>query len=281
MFLGIDAGNARAKVAGPAGCIDFDAALGEYRQRNLTSSHGPDDMEIEYQGKRFFAGSLARNESEFGGCLMGDSKAHADARLRVLIALARYNAAEVSIVVGQPISRHTAEEKQKIKQMLQGCHDLTVNGLRHRIAILRCEVAAEGASAIWAAPAGAQAGLVHILDVGSGTVNGATVCDRRYVDRDSWTLSFGLHTNKSTDRSAMADGIAREALKKWGRGDRVLLVGGGAEEIVNHIQRHFPGAEILRPVLHGQQLHPIYANSIGYYQIARGIYATDRQVGRL
>jgi plasmid segregation protein ParM len=272
MILGIDAGNSRVKVAGLAGAIDFDAAIGEYRERNLVNTHGPDDMEVEYHGQRYFAGSLARYESEYGGTMMGDSKAHDEARLRVLLAIARYEVEEASIIVGQPIGRHTPEQKQKIKFLLCGQHEITINGRKHRIMISRVEVAAEGAAAVWSTYAD---GLVRILDVGSGTVNCATIFERRYVDRDSFTLSFGLHTGKSTDRAAMADGIAREALKKWDRNDRVLLVGGGAESLAPHIQKHFVNAEILRPLLNGQQLHPIYANAIGYYQIARGIYRKE------
>lgn len=269
MLLGIDAGNARVKVAGAQGAIDFDASLGEWRQRNLVNSHGPDDMEVEYGGKRYFAGSLARCESEFGGTLMGDSKAHEEAKLRALLAIARFDVGECQIVTGQPIGRHSAAEKEKIVSLLRGSHEITVNGKRHRITITGVKVAAEGAAAFWTAP---QPGLVRIIDIGSGTVNCATVLDHRYVDRDSFTLSFGLNTNKSEDRGAMADGIAREALKKWRRGDRVLLIGGGAESIAPHLQKHFPAAEIHRPALNGRQLHPIYANAIGYYQLARGLY---------
>lgn len=269
MRLGIDAGNARVKVAGAAGVIDFDAAVGEWRERKLVNAHGPDDMEVEYRGRLFFAGSLARCESEFGGTMMGDSKAHEEAKLRVLLAVARYNCTECHVVTGQPIGRHAAEEKQKIISALKGEHEVVINGRRHRFAILDVKVAAEGAAAFWACP---QAGAVRIIDIGSGTVNCATILDHRYVDKDSFTLSFGLNSTKSEDRAAMADGIARECLKKWRRGDMVLLVGGGAENLAPHLQRHFVNAEIFRPALNGKQLHPIYANAIGYYTLARGLF---------
>ncbi|MGI5927783.1 MAG: ParM/StbA family protein [Thermacetogeniaceae bacterium] len=269
MLLGIDAGNARVKVCGSAGAIDFDAALGEWRQRNLINDHGLDDMEVDYAGKRYFAGSLARCESEFGGTMMGNSKAHEEARIRVLLAAARYEASSCRIVTGQPIGRHSDSEKGRIVSLLRGTHSITVNGHRHRITITDVKVAAEGAAAFWSAP---QSGLVRIVDIGSGTVNCATIYFHRYVDRDSFTLPYGFDSTISTDRSAMADGIAREALKKWSREDRVHIVGGGAESIAPHIQRHFRAAEVLRPSLNGRQLHPVYANAIGYYHLARGLY---------
>lgn len=110
MKIGIDAGNARVKVAGPTGIISLDASIGEWRGRKLKNQHGPDDMEIEYRGRKYFAGSLARYESEFGGTIMGDTKAHDEAKLRVLIAIARYDVSDCSIVVGQPTikSKHKA-----------------------------------------------------------------------------------------------------------------------------------------------------------------------------
>ena len=46
MRLGIDAGNARVKVAGAAGVICFDSSVGEWRERRLVNTHGTDDMEV-------------------------------------------------------------------------------------------------------------------------------------------------------------------------------------------------------------------------------------------
>lgn len=67
MIIGIDAGNYETKVCGPFGVKKFYSDIGEYRERNLKSSFGPDDMVWECEGKKGFAGSLARYESEFGG----------------------------------------------------------------------------------------------------------------------------------------------------------------------------------------------------------------------
>ncbi len=270
MILGVDAGNARVKVVSLNGVQDFDAALGEWRERRLVSTHGPDDMEVKYRGQKYFAGSLARCESEYGGTMMGDSKAHEEARIRVLLACARANANDCYIITGQPISQHTPGEKGRIISMLLGQHQITVNNHSYHINISGVRVAAEGAAAFWSAP---QPGLVRIIDAGSGTINCATVLDHRYVDRDSLTLPFGLHTGKSSDRSAMADGIVRQLLKKWNRNDQVFLVGGGAESIAPHLQHHFPNAKILRPIAANQQLHPIYANAVGYYQLAGGLFS--------
>jgi plasmid segregation protein ParM len=124
-------------------------------------------MIVEYEGGKYFAGTLAKYESEFGGRMMGDSKAHEDCKLRILIALHRIRFDTYQLVVGQPISRHNREEKEKIKQMLRGHHSITINERPRSFLIDKVEVAAEGGSAFWSC---VQDGLIRIIDIGSGTV---------------------------------------------------------------------------------------------------------------
>lgn len=270
MILGIDGGNREIKTCGPYGVDKLPSDIGEYRERRLKQSHGPDDMVWEYNGQRGFAGTLARYESEFVGTMQGITKAHNDTLLRVLLALNRYEGeGPYSIVVGQPIESHTEAEKFKIISMLTGSHKLTVNGITKTLHIENVKVAAEGGASYWSSPCG---GHVHQLDIGSGTINWATLIDGRYIDKDSFTLSFGANSTKTFDLAAMARAIATKA-KAQGR---VRLVGGLAEEILSHIQQYFPAAEVQYPIVtigdecHNE--HPVYANAVGFYEIARGIY---------
>ncbi len=272
MILGIDAGNHSTKVCGPSGVLKFPSDLGEYRERRLMQVHGPDDMVYLHQGKRGFAGTLARAESEFGGSMQGITKAHGDMLIRVLLAIHRYGGDDrFRIVVGQPIEAHTEVEKLKIISMLTGRHTIGINGLEKTFTIEAAKVAAEGGAAFWANPID---GLVHQLDIGGGTVNWATLDNRRYIDKDSFTLLFGGSNNKTYDLEAMARAIAARASKY--RANRVRIVGGLAEDIVQYVQAHFPQATVQYPVLQ-QKLPPVYANAVGFYQIARGIYDRDSE----
>lgn len=282
MILGIDGGNSETKICGPYGVLKFPSDLGEYRELNLKNVPGIDDMVYEYQGRKGFAGNLARDESEFGGAIQGNTKAHNDTLIRILLALHRYaESGEYQIVVGQPIETHSEIEKAKIKLMLTGKHSIKINGREKTFAITKVEVAAEGGAGFWAAP---RDGLVRILDIGSSTVNGATLHDRRYIDRDSFTLSYGAGTVRSFDLESMARGITAKAAK-WGKQDKVLLIGGLAEEIERYISRHFPNAEVMRPLVRygdgWKQVHPIYANAVGFYQIARGVYGNSEKASSL
>ncbi|NNV07112.1 ParM/StbA family protein [Geobacillus sp. MMMUD3] len=269
MIVGIDAGNSEVKVAGPLGLDKFCAAIGEYQERNLENNHG-DGMVWEYEGKKGFAGMLALIESDFGGSIMGDSKAHEDAKMRVLLALHRYsNSTTYEIVVGQPISRHTPEEKAAIKKMLVGTHTLTVNGVTKTFTITRCEVAAEGATALLSHP---SPGLLRVIDVGSATVNCATLLDMRYVNRDSETLPFGFNTIRNRDLRELARGIYTRVSKRWKRHDELFLAGGVAEKLLEPIREYFPKAQLLYPIHNNQYHEPIYANAVGFYVVGRKLY---------
>lgn len=271
MIVGIDAGNHRVKVCGPHGLDCFSSTIGEFRDLKIKNAHGRDDMVYEYMGRKGFAGSLADFESEFGGSIMGDSKAHDDAKLRILIALHRYSQTsnQFQLVVGQPIAKHTEEEKQRIKKMLLGTHEITVNDKKKFILISNVEVAAEGGAAFWSKPKG---GLIRIIDVGSGTVNCASLLDKRYVDKDSFTLRFGMNTVVSSDLGELARGIATNTSKKWRKTDRGYLMGGAATELIDYIKQYYPNIEVLSPIYEQVEQKAIFANAIGFYKIGCAIY---------
>ncbi|MDP4087131.1 MAG: ParM/StbA family protein [Bacillota bacterium] len=271
MIVGIDGGNNEVDVASSLGLDHFVSQIGEFRERKMKDIHGKDDMVFEYQGRRGFAGTLALAESEFSGSIMGDSKAHEDAKLRILIALHRQCMMEneFKIVVGQPISKHTDEEKNRIKNMLIGSHDLIINGKRKIFTIQAVEVAAEGGAAFWAKP---KDGLVRIIDVGSGTVNCASLRDKRYIDKDSFTLPFGMNTVKTNNLSEMSRGIVTQTSKKWNKEDFVWVLGGAAEILIPYIQKYYPNAMVMHPIFQALEAHPVFANSIGFYKIGTAIY---------
>lgn len=264
------------KVVGEKGMIHFHSTLGESREINLQQIHGEDDMIFEYEGEKGFAGSLAMYESEFGGSILGETKAHRDTKIRTLIAIHRYstiyNVKESSfdIVLGQPISTHNHNEKEKLKNMLIGEHVITVNGIEKSFQINKIEIAAECASSYWSS--NLNEGLVRIVDVGSGTVNYATIFEQRFIDKDSNTISYGMNTNKSNSLPALARGIATETLKKWNQNDKVYVIGGVAEQIHPHIKEYFSNAEVLYPIFNQQYTNPTFANAIAFYYVAVNIY---------
>lgn len=265
MIIGIDAGNYETKVCGSFGVKKFFSDIGEYRERNLKSTFGPDDMVWECEERKGFAGTLAKFESEFGGTLKGDSKAHFDAKLRVLLALHRHCDDEtVNLVVGQPISKHNEGEKQKIVTMLKGKQTIKVNGISKTFYIKTVHVGVEGGTSLLSNPIN---GLARIIDVGSGTINFATLHDMRYVDRDSFTERFGLSTIKSKDYENIARRIESLALDKWEREDELFIMGGGAQVLYPYLKERFQNIHLMQPIFRGRFYSPEFSNAIGFHKL--------------
>lgn len=246
--------------------IMFPSAIGiNDLDRNLKST-GQFDFEWEHDGLTGFAGSLALRESEYVESRKDESKAHFDAKLRTLIALHQYGSGnEHQILVGQPIDTHTETEKQAIKKMYIGSHDLTVNGKRKVIVIKNCEVGPEGAaSGLLVAPA---VGTIRIIDIGSGSVNFATIIDRQFINKSSFTLPEGMESKSKLDPRSFGRQIAARAIaRKWDKNDAVYVTGGGADEVLPFIQQLFPLAALLDP-------DPFTTNVRGLLMIARRVYS--------
>lgn len=264
MISAIDAGNYQTKFYDGKQLRAFPSLIGEYRDRNLQQQHGDYDFEWEYDGQRGFAGTLALHECECAESQKGETKAHPDARLRVLLALHQFGEGmEHQIIVGQPISTHQESEKTAIKQMLCGRHELTVNGTRKIIVVRRCEVAAEGVTAGLLVPGG---GMIRVIDVGSGTVNFGTLIDRRFNDRGSFTLGTGMETLRSVQPADFARQIALRSLARgWKANDTVYLCGGGAGAVLDALRAYFTNVRMIEG-------DPSYANVKSFYLIARKVY---------
>lgn len=283
LILGIDAGNYQAKVAGPYGVDSFRTSMCDWFERDFNENFGLDDMEFEIDGRKGFAGTIAEYEDVFGvSSLYGDTKAHEDNKIRVLLAIHRYlqkyslGTEEVCIVTGQPIISHKADEKSKLTEMLQGEHFITVNGYRRRIVINHVGIAAEGSSAVWSMPNdGSQ---IRIIDIGSGTVNCATLQTKRHIQNASSTFNFGTET-VDANYETMARGIVRSTTQlNWKRQDNILVCGGVANYILPFIAKHYENARTIVPQLRRQDgliegLEPVYANAVGFYEIARHVYS--------
>lgn len=275
MKLGIDGGNYTVKIFGEDGEYSLSSTLGEYRERTLMEKR-EDDIVYEFKGKKGFAGKLAEIESNYSGSIAGTTKAHKDTLIRVLLGISKYKTRsdKYDIVVGQPIAQHKEEEKRRIKSLLTGDHAIIINDQRHSILIERVEVAAEGAVAFWSNP---KKGWIRILDFGSGTVNGATLLDGRYVDRESFTEDYGMNIVSPDDMEAFMRAIFIVAQRKrWRKTDTVMIVGWMADTMHKYVQMYFENAEVLRPrdpIAEGMRfLHPVYANAVGMFKVAQRIF---------
>lgn len=269
-ILGIDGGGYETKIFDGENAYDFISDIGEYRERKLKETFGKDDIVWEYKGMKGFAGTLAKYESEYGGTMKGKTKANFDATLRILIAIYLYGGNNNSIVVGQPIEGHEDSEKDKIKNMLLGEHSLIINNVNKTFCIDKVEVAPEGAVAMLSNPVG---GLIRGADIGSGTINFFTLFNMKRIDKGSFTEQLGLESIRTKDLKQYALNIYRIMSAAWGINDTIYLTGGGAQAVYNELATMLPNLKILKPKIGNKIINTKFANSVGMYNVAKGVFA--------
>lgn len=261
MIVGLDVGRSSVKLFDGEKVLNFPSIVGEWRERKLKSSFSKNDLEVEFQGDRYFVGSLAENESEFARQMMGDDKSHDDTLILALTALHQANISACRLVTGLPINSHDSVNKGRLKALLQGRHEIAVNGDKKDIIIQSADIAVEGGAAFWSSP---RTGKIRLIDGGSKTINFITMKDKKYVDKDSGTLDFGFETNKSVNDKQLISRIAGELGKKWSSNDAILTSGGKADALAEYLQPYFRNVTPIKDAL--------YANAIGYYNIGRIIH---------
>lgn len=271
--VGLDLGRRNIKLFTGETYVTIPSIVGEWRDILLENNYGPKAFKCKYKGDKFFAGVLAENESEFARQMLVEDKSTPDALLLALIALHQTEYNLFDIMTGLPVSQHNKENKERLINLLEGEHEIEVNGVKKQITVQRVRVAVEGGGAFWSNP---KDGLVRIVDGGSKTINYITLKNKRYVDRDSGTLPFGFDTNKTYNHEQMVNRIAGELGRKWGRDDFVYTVGGEAETLAKYLKPYFNNTDVLQPkrtLLKGGELVDLnmFANAEGYYAIGRSV----------
>jgi len=276
-----DGGNHRVKIVHARGYDSFSSAIGEWNERKAGDNHSSEDMEFhivnKYDNFKGFAGPLATVESEYGGTVYGTSKNHEDARIRVLLGIARnLRDYTVNLIVGQPYTSHTEQEKKEIIESFKGDHQVTINGKLREFHIANVLVGIEGAMAFWSQP---ESGAVNLIDVGSGTVNCIHFLNKRIVDRKSNTLPFGSETNKQgANYEGMAKAIFRGMSQSWDKNDKTLLCGGSAKMMLDPLRRYYPNIKLIEPKIIvsdaiSTSIGTEFANAAGMFAVAEKAFA--------
>jgi len=256
MIIGADWGNYETAICTPTALEVFPSDIIPYRVLKVENDLRKYDFIFEYGDRKGLAGTLAKDErNSLHRGRRGDSKLHEDALIRLLIGLHQFATNNVNVVVGQPISKHS-RDKARIKDMLEGSHTITVNGIQKTIRIREVAVAAEGAGAYFAHP---MPGIVHFIDIGSGTINFATMKNGRFINESSDTVPKGLE-NLDHNYEAIAESIRNVMIDlEWK--DNVYLLGGGAE-----IMQPYLGFRVVD--------QPDTANARGFYRIGDSLWGS-------
>lgn len=260
MIIGVDWGNAYTKVCTPYNVTKFPSMIIPYRPINVENELRKNDFIFEYNGRRGLAGTIAMDEqTELDRNRMGDTKLHEDALIRLLIALHQYGNGELKVVVGQPIRTHQTD-KNKIIEMIKGNHVITINGDTKEINVKDCIVGVEGGGAILSNYMGKH---IHVVDIGSGTINFATMSSGRFINSQSTTIvkrldSTAYEIKRSIQNTAIELGWKKE----------FYVTGGGAYEL-----KEFPS---FSGTFGGRVYPPEYSNVIGFYKLGEVVYGKSR-----
>ena len=140
--------------------------------------------------------------------------------------------------------------------MVKGVHRITVNGTRKEIIIKDVVVGVEGGSAALSNPI-----AKHLIDIGSGTINFATVKNGRFINSQSTTIPKGL---ENAELEGLAENIQNIVLDlDWK--DSIYVMGGGAHKV----KLPYP---VFTPLFQGRAYGPEFANAIGYYKIGEKLW---------
>lgn len=280
LIIGVDGGGYEGKVAGPHGALSFRTNLAPWRElKVLDRKHGDDDMIFDVDGEKGLAGTIALNESRISiKNRYGISKAHNQAKIRVLLGIFRYlekfninSADSICVITGQPVDGHTEDDKNTIKNNLVGPHTVTVNKKTREFYISEVGVAPEGTGGFWGS--NQEKETCRIFDFGSGNVNLVSIKNFIHINSTSKTLNYG--TEVLPPDEVMHSAIDEAIGLGWTKDDEVLVCGGSASRMLETIREEFPKAELLIPTLvldkgSAQILEPKFANAVGFYIIGKG-----------
>lgn len=259
MLVAVDAGRSHVKVVSANQQFLFPSKVSKARKRNFVQTLN-DDIEITYQGKQYFIGGLAEREGSFTRQMMTESKVNNETLLLVLTALFKAGAiGDVNVVTGVPINMYREDERTRLRALLEGEHEITLNGTYRQINIRKAAITIEGGASYWIHK---RMGTVRIVDPGARTTNYATFKDGIFIDRESGTIAKGWENVREADPEEMAAMIVAHLGGMWDTSDVVELVGGRAHDL-------------LEPFKHEGFIYtlsfndPQFSNARGYYALGR------------
>lgn len=106
----------------------FPSVKGLYGNRTLTYINGKYDYIVEYEGKKYVMGTLAKYDRPYPLQMHTYTKQHLFFDLSALVAIHQFGFSANYVILSVPITMHNDEEKYGIIERLLGKHSITVNG---------------------------------------------------------------------------------------------------------------------------------------------------------
>src|SRR3972149_2675363 len=245
MLIACDVGKNMVKVAYNNVVEQFPSVLYSYEEINLSNSSRRYDFVIEYDREKYLGGTLGADEGVGAGFFNSDiSKDHKETLINLLLALYISGGKVFNFITSSPITKHTEEEKKRLRSRFKGTHSIKINGETYTVAIQNVEVGPEGASAFFAYP---KQGIVRGLDFGSTTVNWFSVDGntKRFINKDSGTFNYGAKSYEGLNVANKAKEVIANLKNKWQQDDDVMVLGGWGAEALPQVQSYFYNARLV------------------------------------
>lgn len=259
--IGLDVGRYRVKAYSNGFKTSFSSYCGSYRSLKLERTMTNEDMVVKWDGRVYFVGEIAKDEADDGVQNFLSTKVTFDTKLLGLVAIHRLvdDGDEIFLTIGHPIANHIQSEKEGMKELFIGTHELTVNDIRKSFTISNVTVLPEGASTQFILPE--KHTLAHGIDVGGATTNYCTWEKGRWIDRLSGTLPFGLE-NKKMNIEQFSRFIINNIAQRINQfNGHIYTIGGAAHLISDSLKQYIKNINI-SPLEEGS-----FANAVAYYTI--------------
>lgn len=257
IIVGADIGKYQAKFYCQGGGFKFRSLISpalDTKNEKLTLSD--QRLLVHYKEQEYFVGKLA--EDEGGGIYINSSdisKTDEVTLINLLTGLHRIPSNHFTIVISNPFNKNSKEERNKLRNLLLGEHEITVNNIRKRIVIERVGINVEAFPAFYTKQFPQN---INIMDFGSSTIHCLAIREGDFISSRSYTHEDGMESLTRNDYENISLSLYKKMLHKWDDGDfPVLLIGGGYSKFEEHIRKLYKEI-IIHP-------DPIFATAMGNY----------------
>ncbi|AOQ24558.1 hypothetical protein MTAT_19010 [Moorella thermoacetica] len=212
MLVGIDLGYGQIKVVSDKQKVKFPSVVGtpsaiELSDGSQLGKYQPiNDITINYQGKRYYVGQKAINETTNARLTLKADKTDAETNIiKYLAGLALVGAhGETMVVTGLPVYEYNLQ-KDKLAKSLTGSFNFSFynqnNGQNVSLDVAKCQVIPQAAAAYYNAilnttgqikDMALAAARVAVVDIGYRTTDVVTMEGGKYDSNRSFTIWTGM-----------------------------------------------------------------------------------------
>jgi len=286
-FIGADIGRDHGKFwVDNNSNVKIPNEVGNWDELHL-SDGGNNNYRIEFNGKKYFVGDLARRESRIKRQKTTISKLNLESKIIFATGLGILCTDKSPIVgVGLPISQYTPKIRRDFTELLCGNYRVSINeGIVNEFTIVKNQLflIPEGGGSIWDMWLNQDGSIdddadytedrIRIVDLGSKTTNLGLMDCQGWINSQSTTLEVGMleltknickgKTPTSDQLEDWSNKIISECSNFWmdlDKSDILILSGGGSILLQNYFKREFYNCKVVE--------NPVWSNSRGFMKMA-------------